>query len=34
MKLSNEQYAALEAEADALFAEHGGVFTNYEFSTP
>ena len=34
MKLSNEQYDALEAEADALWNAHGGVFTNYEFSTP
>ena len=31
MRISSAEYDALEQEADALFASHGGVFTNYDF---
>ena len=32
MKISSAEYDELELEADALFASHGGVFTNYKFN--
>ena len=34
MKLTSAEYDALEAEADRIFSENGGVFTNYDFTAP